>query len=148
MNKELILSKLEDLGFMLEEAGEFGHIFKYEGLAILYMPDDDDNFLRFAVPSIFDVTDENKDFVMEVVNATNIAIKYSKTCVYGDEVWVFYEYHTFEDEHLEEILEHTMLLLQATYYLFNRKIDGDDTLPEEDEDEYDNNNDNENKEEE
>lgn len=147
MNKELVLSKLEELGFTLEEAEEYGHIFKYEGLTILYMPDDDDNFLRFAVPSIFDVTDENKQMVLEVVNATNMAIKYSKTCVYGDDVWIFYEYHTFEDEHLEEILEHTMLLLQASYYLFYRKIEGDDTFPGEDDDETDNN-DNENKEDE
>lgn len=147
MNKELVLSKLEELGFMLEEAGEFGHIFKYEELTILYMPDDDDNFLRFAVPGIFDVTDENKDFVLEVVNATNMAIKYSKTCVYGDDVWVFYEYRLFDNAHLDDILEHAMLLLQATYYLFNRKIEGDESLPGEDNNETENN-ENENKEDE
>jgi len=139
MKKELVLSKLEELGFTLEDTGEYGHVFKYEDLVILYMPDDDENFLRFAIPNIFDVTDENKQMVLEVVNATNMAIKYSKTCVFGDEVWIFYEYHTFGDEHLEEILEHTMLLLQATYYLFYRKIEGDDTLPNEDDDEIDNN---------
>ena len=139
MNKKLVLSKLEELGFTVEEAGEYGYVFKYEGLAILYMPDDDENFLRFAIPNIFDVTDENKDDVLEVVNATNLAIKYSKTCVYGDDVWIFYEYRTFEDEHIEDILEHTMLLLQATYYLFYRKIEGDNTLPDEDDDETENN---------
>ena len=139
MNKKLVLSKLEELGFTLEKAGEYGHVFKYEGLTILYMPDDDENFLRFAIPNIFDVTDENKDDVLEVVNATNLAIKYSKTCVYGDDVWIFYEYRTFEDEHIEDILEHTMLLLQATYYLFYRKIEGDNTLPDEDDDETENN---------
>lgn len=135
MNKEFVLSKLKELGFTVEEVGEYGYVFKYEGLAILYMPDDDENFLRFAVPNIFDVTDENKQMVLEVVNATNLAIKFSKTCVYGDDVWIFYEYRTFEDEHLEDILEHTMLLLQATYNLFYRKIEGDDTLPGEDDDE-------------
>lgn len=135
MNKELVLSKLEELGFTLEEAGEYGHVFKFEDLIILYMPDDDENFLRFAIPNIFDVTDENKQMVLEIVNATNMAIKYSKTCVYGDNVWIFYECRTFEDEHLVDIIEHTMLLLQATYYLFYRKIEGDDTLPGEGNDE-------------
>ncbi len=140
MNKELVLSKIEELGFSIEEAGDFGYVFKYEELTILYMPDDDEDFLRFAVPNIYDVTDENKPFVLEVVNDTNMAIKYSKTCVYGDNVWIFYEYRLFGEDHLEEILEHSMLLLQASYFLFHRKLEGDDTLPGEDEDDDDNDN--------
>ncbi len=138
MSKELILAKIEELGFSIEEAGDFGYVFKFEELTILYMPDDDENFLRFAVPNIYDVTDENKRFVLEVVNDTNMSIKYSKTCVYGDSVWVFYEYRLFGEDNLEDIIEHSMLLLQASYFLFHRKLEGDDTLPGEDED--DNNN--------
>ena len=138
MSKELILAKIEELGFSIEEAGDFGYVFKIEELTILYMPDADENFLRFAVPNIYDVTDENKRFVLEVVNDTNMSIKYSKTCVYGDSVWVFYEYRLFGEDNLEDIIEHSMLLLQASYFLFHRKLEGDDTLPGEDED--DNNN--------
>lgn len=138
MSKKLILAKIEELGFSIEEAGDFGYVFKFEELTILYMPDDDENFLRFAVPNIYDVTDENKRFVLEVVNDTNMSIKYSKTCVYGDSVWVFYEYRLFGEDNLEDIIEHSMLLLQASYFLFHRKLEGDDTLPGEDED--DNNN--------
>lgn len=140
MSKELILAKIEELGFSIEEAGDFGYVFKFEELTILYMPDDDENFLRFAVPNIYDVTDENKRFVLEVVNDTNMSIKYSKTCVYGDSVWVFYEYRLFGDDNLEDIIEHSMLLLQASYFLFHRKLEGDDTLPGEDEEDDDNNN--------
>ena len=137
MSKELILAKIEELGFSIEEAGDFGYVFKFEELTILYMPDDDENFLRFAVPNIYDVTDENKRFVLEVVNDTNMSIKYSKTCVYGDSVWVFYEYRLFGEDNLEDIIEHSMLLLQASYFLFHRKLEGDDTLPGEDEDDDD-----------
>ena len=140
MSKELILAKIEELGFSIEEAGDFGYVFKFEELTILYMPDDDENFLRFAVPNIYDVTDENKRFVLEVVNDTNMSIKYSKTCVYGDSVWVFYEYRLFGEDNLEDIIEHSLLLLQASYFLFHRKLEGDDTLPGEDEDDKDNNN--------
>lgn len=140
MSKELILAQIEELGFSIEEAGDFGYVFKYEELTILYMPDDDENFLRFAVPNIYDVTDENKCFVLEVVNDTNMSIKYSKTCVYGDSVWVFYEYRLFGEDNLEDIIEHSMLLLQASYFLFHRKLEGDDTLPGEDEDDDDDDN--------
>ena len=129
MVKELVLSKLENLGFVTEEIPDLGHVFKYEEMAILYMPDDDDeNFLRFAVPNIYDVTEENKPFVLEVVNDTNMAIKYSKTCVYSEDVWVFYEYRLFEENDLEDIIEHCILLLQATYFLFHRKIEGEDSI--------------------
>ena len=41
MNKEKVLNQLEELGFALEEAGEYGYFFKFEGLNVLYMPDDD-----------------------------------------------------------------------------------------------------------
>ena len=132
MNKEKVLAQLEELGFALEEAGEYGYFFKFEGLNVLYMPDDDDeNFMRFAVPNIYDVTEENKALVLEVVNNTNMTIKYSKTCVFGDDVW--------GEDNLEDIIEHSMRLLQATFFLFHRKIEGDDSLPSEDDDENDNN---------
>lgn len=140
MNKEKVLNQLEELGFALEEVGEYGYFFKFEDLNILYMPDDDDeNFMRFAVPNIYDVTEENKALVLEVVNNTNMTIKYSKTCVFGDDVWIFYEYHLFGEDNLEDILEHSMRLLQATFFLFHRKIEGDDSLPSEDDEENDNN---------
>ena len=146
MNKEKVLAQLEELGFALEEAGEYGYFFRFEGLNVLYMPDDDDeNFLRFALPSIYDVTEENKDLVLEVVNNTNMAIKYSKTCVFGDDVWVFYEYRLFGEDNLKGIIEHSMRLLQATFFLFHRKIEGDDSLPSE-EDDDENGNDDESKE--
>ena len=140
MNKEKVLNQLEELGFALEEAGEYGYFFKFEGLNVLYMPDDDDeNFMRFAVPNIYDVTEENKALVLEVVNNTNMTIKYSKTCVFSDDVWIFYEYRLFGEDNLEDIIEHSMRLLQATFCLFHRKIEGDDSLPSEDDDENDNN---------
>lgn len=138
MNKQMVLSTLEELGFMTEEVGTSGYYFKFEDLGILYMPDDDDDFLRFAVPNIFEVTEENKPFVLDVINAVNLAIKYSKTCVNDDEVWIYYEYRVFGEEHLEEIVEHCMLLLQVTYALFYRKVEGDDTLPYADEENDDN----------
>lgn len=134
MSKELVLEKLESLGFSVVDAHEFGYVFKYEELTLLYMPDDDENFLRFALPNIFDVTAENRSFVLEVVNDTNMTIKYSKTCVFGESVWVFYEYRLFGDDNIEAIIEHGLLLLQATVGLFHRKIEGDDDFPQPEDD--------------
>ena len=128
MNKELVLSKLGELGFELKEIEDYGYLFRYEDLSMLYIPDeDDDNFLRFALPNVFDVTDENRPFVLEVVNDTNMTIKYTKTCVYDDDVWAFYEYRTFNDDNLEDIIEHGLVLLQSTCYVFRSKVEGDDS---------------------
>ena len=135
MIKEKVLTLLEEQGFDLEEAGKYGYFFEFERLHVLYMPDDDDEkFLRFAVPNIYDVTEENKDLVLEVVNNTNMTIKYSKTCVVSDDVWIFYENRLFSEDYLEEIIEHSIRLLQATFFLFHQKIEGDDSLPGEDDD--------------
>lgn len=95
MSKELVLEKLESLGFSVVDAHEFGYVFKFEELTLLYMPNEDENFLRFALPNIFDVTAENRPFVLEVANDTNMTIEYSKTCVFDESVWVFYEYRLF-----------------------------------------------------
>ncbi len=131
MNKDLVLSKFKELGFTLEDVGAYGYFFRFEDLSYLYLPDEDDeNFLRLAVPNIFDVTADNKSLVMDVVNDTNMSVKYSKTCVSNDNVWTFYEHRLFGDGDLEDIIEHGIRLLQVTVALFYRKIDGDDTLPE------------------
>lgn len=134
MSKDLVLEKLESLGFSVLDAHEFGYIFKYEELTLLYMPDDDEFFLRLALPNIFDVTAENRPFVLEVANDTNMTVKYSKTCVFGESVWVFYEYRLFGDDNIEAIIEHGLLLLQATVELFHRKIEGDDGYPQAEDD--------------
>ena len=54
------------MGFEPVELGDVGYAFKYESLNFIYMPDEDDEqFLRIAVPYMFDVTDENQ--VIEAV---------------------------------------------------------------------------------
>lgn len=124
MEKEEVLEKLSVLGFDIEEVPNLGYIFKYEGLTLLYMPDDDEDFLRFAAPNVFEVTEENRPFVMEMINETNKTVKYSKVCAYVEHVWVFYEYHLFDGTDLEDVIEHILLLIKATVAFFHRLVEG------------------------
>ena len=134
MKKEKVLVTFEELGFELEDAGDLGYFFRFEELNYLYLPDDDDEqFFRLALPHVFDVTTENNPFVLEVVNDTNLSLKYSKTCVINEHVWIFYEYLSFGDDNVEEIIEHGIRVLQATIGLLYRKIEGDDSFPGEEE---------------
>lgn len=127
MEKKTILEKLEEFGFLVEEIPEFGYVFNYEGIKFLYTPDDDDeDFLRFSVPNIFDVTEDNRTLVFDIINDTNLKIKYGKICAYGNNVWASYEHRIFNNDNIEELIEHCLLVLQATVVLFHRLVEGDD----------------------
>lgn len=126
MKKDEVLERLQELGFDVEEVPDFGYIFKYERQPLLYMPDNDENYLRFAAPNIFDVTEDNRAFVLEVVNDTNMSIKYGKVCICGEQVWVFCEHRLFGEFDIEEIIEHSLFLLRATIAIFHRKVEGED----------------------
>lgn len=127
MEKKTILEKLEEFGFPVEEIPEFGYVFNYEGINFLYTPDDDDeDFLRFSVPNIFDVTDDNRTLIFDIINDTNLKIKYGKVCAYGANVWASYEHRIFNNDNIEELIEHCLLVLQATVVLFHRLVEGDD----------------------
>ena len=71
--KEIILEQLSAMGFEPIELGNVGYAFKYEELNYLYMPDDnDEQFLRIAVPQLYDVTDENRVAVLEAMHDTGL----------------------------------------------------------------------------
>ena len=54
-------------------------MFSYEDTNILYTPfEEDENFLHLAIPFIFDVTDENREAVLEAIHDKSLFIKYSK----------------------------------------------------------------------
>ena len=128
--KEIILEQLSAMGFDPIELGNVGYAFKYEELNYLYMPDDnDEQFLRIAVPQLYDVTDENRVAVLEAMHDTGVMIKYSKVCIMCDDaVWAIYEHRFSTCEDLAEILEHIIRVLEATAQVFHKKINGEDVI--------------------
>ena len=128
--KEIILEELSSMGFEPIELGNVGYAFKYEELNYLYMPDDnDEQFLRIAVPQLYDVTDENRVAVLEAMHDTGLMLKYSKVCImYEDTVWAIYEHRFSTCEDLAEILEHIIRVLEATAQVFHKKINGEEVV--------------------
>ena len=59
------------------------------------MPDEDDEqFLRIAVPYMFDVTDENRIAVLEAMQSTSLLLKYANVCIMQNScVWAIYEHY-------------------------------------------------------
>jgi hypothetical protein len=126
--KEIIIDHLKAMGFDPIELGNAGYIFKYEDMNYLYMPEEDDEqFLRIAIPHLFDVTDENRVAVLKAMHETGLMLKYTKMCImFEDTIWAIYEHRLNNSDNLTELLEHIIRFLEATVYVFNQKINGED----------------------
>ena len=128
--KEIVLGHLKALGFDPVELGGLGYTFNYEEINYLYMPDDDDeNFLRIAIPHIFEVNDENRVVVFDAMHDSSLLVKYAKVCImYEGAVWAIYEHRLTSSDNLQELLEHIIRVLEATAHIFHKKVNGEDIV--------------------
>lgn len=126
--KDIILGQLNAMGFEPIELGDAGFVFKYDDLNYLYTPDEDDEqFLRIAIPHLFEVTDENRVAVLEAMHDTSLLLKYAKVNImYDTAAWVVYEHRLTATDNLSEILEHIICILEAAAQVFYKKISGEE----------------------
>lgn len=133
--KEIILEQLNAMGFEPVELGDAGFVFKYDDLNYLYMPDEDDEqFLRIAIPHLFEVTDENRVAVLEAMHDTSLLLKYAKVNImYESAAWAVYEHRLITTDNLSELLEHIIRVLEAAAHVFYKKINGEEVAGRSDE---------------
>lgn len=126
MKKDDVLKALDNLGFNVEEINEYFFHFEYEELDYLYNYDEDDeDFLHLSIPAIFQVTEDNAEMVMPVINRANDIIKYAKIVYSQEMVWATFEYPLFEWVDIEELLEFAIRVLQCAAVTFNRVLRGE-----------------------
>lgn len=95
--KEKILEAFRDLGFKLEEEEGMGYSFNYEGLNLLYMyNENDEEFLNIALPGIVEVEEDRMLQICALLEKINSTLKYVKTYMLGNSVWLFYERELIE----------------------------------------------------
>ena len=95
--KEKILEAFRDLGFKLEEEEGMGYCFNYEGLNLLYMYNEsDEEFLNIALPGIVEVEEDRMLQICTLLEKINSTLKYVKTYMLGNSVWLFYERELIE----------------------------------------------------
>ena len=95
--KEKILEAFRELGFKLEEEEGMGYRFKYEGLNLLYMyNENDEEFLNIALPGIVEVEDDKMLQICALLEKINSTLKYIKAYMLGNSVWLFYERELIE----------------------------------------------------
>lgn len=112
--KEKILEVLANLGFKTEAADEMGYVFEYEGMRLLYIPnDDDEDFLVIALPGFYDYDEEKIGPYVALSEKLNSTLKYVKAYTIANSMWLFYERELFGGENLEEIISRMVLRLEA-----------------------------------
>ena len=104
-------SYLTSEGLRPEET-DYGFMFKYQSLTFLIFWDDDDNqYLKLALPSIYNVDDNNREDALAAANEVNIEWKVIKTVVLSDEVWVVAEQLIDKDPNLSDLVPRTIKIL-------------------------------------
>lgn len=97
--KEKIFDAFRELGFKLEQEGEMGYAFNYEGMNLVYLyNEDDEGFLNIALPGIMDIEDDKALKACILTEKINSSLKYVKAYIIGSSVWVFYERELHGDE--------------------------------------------------
>ena len=131
LNK-LMMNYLAEEGFRPHET-PFGIAFKSEGFNYLYFKDEDDEqYFRLMMPAIFEVTEDNEEMIMRVMNEVNGSIKVVKlyTMDLEDEdgktepsVWVAFEILADTTPELKDIVPRAINLLQGARIAFLAKLE-------------------------
>lgn len=111
--KSNIGSYLKSEGLRPEET-DFGFVFEYNKLTFfIFWDDDDDQYLKLALPGIYNVDDNNRDDALYAANKVNIEWKVIKAVVLDDEVWVVAEQLIDKDPNLSDLVPRTIKILQS-----------------------------------
>ena len=115
----MVMNFLKEQGFcpQVDEKGSI--IFKYQMSTFIFMNnDDDEEFFQLAFPSIFDVTEENRELVLETANKINCRLKVAKVIVPNDDVWVLFEVILDQSPEVGSIIERGLNILMHTRQAF------------------------------
>lgn len=121
---EMVLDFLQKQGFCPEVDADNGNIwFKYQMASFLFINnDDDEEFFQLLMPGIYDVTDDNRDMVLEAANKVNHSIKVVKACIINDGVWLFFENILDHTPEVADIIPRALNILQAARQNFYQEV--------------------------
>jgi hypothetical protein len=108
---EMVLNYLKEQGFC-PQLDDDVIVFKYQMCTfVFFVDDDDDKFFRLALPSIFDVTEDNRISVLEATNELNKRLKVVKAFIPNDEVWLSAETLMDETPELDDFVPRILGIL-------------------------------------
>ncbi|MBR2476181.1 MAG: hypothetical protein IKB57_06590 [Bacteroidaceae bacterium] len=121
---EMVLEFLRKEGFCPDVDPDNGNIiFKYQMRTFLFPNnDEDEEFFQLIMPAICDVTDDNRDIMLEAANKTNLGMKVAKAGVFDDSVWLFFEVILDESPEVGSIIRRGLGILQNTQQNFYEQL--------------------------
>lgn len=120
---ESVLEFLRKEGFCPEVDENGSIVFKYQMVTFLLINNDEDNdFFQLTIPYIYDVTDDNRDIMLEAANKTNTTMKVAKICVIDDSVWALFEILLDQSPAVEDIMPRALNILMATRQTFYENV--------------------------
>ena len=121
---ELVLNFLREQGFLPEVDTENNNIeFKFQMANFVYIENDDDpEFFQLLMSNIFDVSEDNREIVLETINKVNQTMKVAKACIIGESVWLFFETILDSTPDVSDIIPRALRILQSTQQEFYEQI--------------------------
>ena len=121
--KEEIFSYLTSEGLQPQER-DYGIFFKYQMLSFLvFWRDDDERFLKIALPGIYDVDENNRIDVLEACNEATKNIKVAKCFIPEDSVRVTAEQLLDTDPNFSDVIPRTLHILMDARQEFYDQIE-------------------------
>lgn len=115
---EMVLNYLKEQG-LCPQLDDDVIVFKYQMCTFIFFVDDeDDKFFRLALPSIFDVTEDNRISVLEATNEINKAIKVVKAFVPNNNVWLSAETLMDDTPELDDFVPRILSILLSARQRF------------------------------
>lgn len=121
---ELVLNFLKEQGFCPQVDPEDGNIsFKYQMANFIFINnDEDDEFFQLIMPAIFEVSDDNREIVLEAANKVNFGLKVLKACVADTSVWLFFEILLDKTPDVGDIIPRALAILQGGRQRFYQEL--------------------------
>lgn len=126
--KELVLDCLKSMGFEPLDIDGMGYAFMCDDITFFYVLDEDEQFLRIAIPNLFDTKDANRTDILEAMHHSSYLVKNVKlNIMYDTSVWAIYEHYLHSAENLTSLMEHIIVCLGNAANLFFKKLMGEDS---------------------
>ena len=121
---ERVVEFLKQQGFCPDVDEENGNIlFKYQMNTFIYFNnEEDEDFFQMGMPQIYDVTEENRELVLEAANKTCLNIKVIKACVVDESVWIIFENLLDSSPEVKDILPRALSIMQAAQQEFYKNM--------------------------
>ena len=132
---EMVLDFLRKEGFCPDVQDNGDVVFKYQMSLFLYVNNsEDEEFFQLVMPAICDVTEDNREIMLEAVNKLtmahlreainklNFSMKVVKATIFNDEVWLFFENILDNSPEVGDIIRRALSTLQGARHKFHEII--------------------------